>query len=62
LSTSNVAAFSGNEFAIAATFADRGRLNRTVPCVPNPVIALYSAEKSSVLASYDLGYFRSFLT
>jgi hypothetical protein len=31
-------------------------------CVPNPVIAPPSAEKSRVLASHYLGYFRSFLT
>jgi hypothetical protein len=31
------------------------------PGVPNPVIAPHSAEKSSVLALYDFGYFRSFL-
>jgi hypothetical protein len=32
------------------------------PSVPNLVIAPCSAEKPSVLASCDVGYFRSFLT
>jgi hypothetical protein len=32
------------------------------PCVPNPVIAPHSPEKSRVLASFDVGYVRSFLT
>ena len=32
------------------------------PCVPNPVIAPNSAEKSSVLASYERSYFRSLPT
>src|ERR1700682_2565304 len=32
------------------------------PCVPNPIIAPNSAEKSSVLASYERSYFRSLLT
>jgi len=32
-----------------------------VPCVPNPVIAPHSAEKSRVLASFDPSYVRSFL-
>jgi hypothetical protein len=32
------------------------------PCVPNTVIGPHSAEKSRVLASYDMGYFRSLLT
>ena len=32
------------------------------PDVPNPVIAPHSVEKSRVLASFDAGYVRSFLT